>query len=158
MAIKYDVTKHTVVELGSLTAQHYGKHMVSLNITEDTDNGRIVKVGEMEGLDNYKVEEATTIDAYVAMKGANGLWLVVINEVKEPRTALIYQEPIVEIESPRKLASISNFYNDPADGPVRGYVLDEIDRFWLSDEGFSGTPDKGKKINAIEDGKLKIAD
>lgn len=156
--VKYTVYKHTVCEPAAMTARTYGKHMVSLNITEDTDNGRIVKVGEMEGLDNYKVEEATTIDAYVAMKGANGLWLVVVNEVKEPRTALIYQEPIVDIESPRKLASISNFYNDPADGPVRGYVLDELDRFWLSDEGFSGTPSKGKKINAIENGKLKIAD
>lgn len=156
--VKYTVDKHTVCEPAAMTARTYGKHMVSLNITEDTDNGRIVKVGEMEGLDNYKIEEATTIDAYVAMKGANGLWLVVINEVKEPRTALIYQEPIVDIESPRKLASISNFYNDPADGPVRGYVLDELDRFWLSDEGFSGTPDKGKKITTIENGKLKISD
>lgn len=156
--INYTVDKHTVMEVGAMTAQHYGKHIASVNITEDTDNGTFIKVGDMEGLDNYKKDEVTTIDATVVMKGANGLWLVLINEVKEPRTAVIYQEPIVDIESPRKLASISNFYNDPDDGPVRAYLLDELDRIWLSDEGFSGIPDKGKKITTIEDGKLKIAD
>lgn len=156
--INYTVDKHTVMEVGAMTAQHYGKHIASVNITEDTDNGTFIKVGDMEGLDNYKKDEVTTIDATVVMKGANGLWLVLINEVKEPRTAVIYQEPIVDIESPRKLASISNFYNDPDDGPVRAYLLDELDRIWLSDEGFSGTPDKGKKITAIENGKLKISD
>lgn len=156
--INYTVDKHTVMEVGAMTAQHYGKHIASVNITEDTDNGTFIKVGDMEGLDNYKKDEVTTIDATVVMKGANGLWLVLINEVKEPRTAVIYQEPIVDIESPRKLASISNFYNDPDDGPVRAYLLDELDRIWLSDEGFFGTPDKGKKITTIENGKLKIYD
>ena len=61
MAIKFAVDKHTVCNPGNLLASKYGEHMVSLNITQDTDNGRIVKVGEMETLDAYKVEEASTM-------------------------------------------------------------------------------------------------
>ena len=157
MAIKYAVDKHTRVELGNLIAQDYGRHSASVNITTDTDNGRIIKVGEMEGLDNYKMEAVTSIDAYIAQKGANGLYLVVINEVKDARTALIYTKPLTNEESPRALSLESNFYNDPADGPVRAYLLDSLDRFWLSEEGFDGTPEVGKKITTIKDGKPVIA-
>lgn len=157
MAIKFAVDKHTVCNPGNLLASKYGEHMVSLNITQDTDNGRIVKVGEMETLDAYKVEEASTIDAYIFDKNADGTWLVVVNKAEE-RTALIYQKPLIDYESPRALTQISNFYNDPKDGPVRGYVLHSLDRFSLSDEGFSGTPKKGGKITTITDGKLVVAE
>lgn len=158
MAIKYTVEKHTVCNPGALISENYGRHMVSLNITEATDNGRIVKTGEMKSLDLYEIENVTAIDAYVALKGADGLWLVVVNEVKDPRTTLIYQKPLINEESPRKLTSVTNFYNDPEDGPVRGYLLDSLDRFWLSDEGFAGTPTAGAKITVVENGKLKITD
>ena len=157
MAIKYAVDKHVVCKPGNLISQNYGRHIASVNITAPTDNGYICKVGDMEGLDNYKMEAATAIDAYVAMRGADGLWLVVVNEVKDPRTALIYQEPLIAEESPRRLTSESNFFNDPEDGPVRAYLLDSLDRFWLSDEGFDGTPAKGAKITTIKDGKPVIA-
>ena len=157
MAIQYATEKHTRVELGNLIAQDYGRHIASVNITADTDNGRIIKVGEMEGLDNYKMEEVTEIDAYIAQKGANGLYLVVINEVKDARTALIYQKPLINVENPRALTLESNFYNDPADGPVRAYLLDSLDRFWLSEEGFEGTPKVGSKITTITNGKPVVA-
>ena len=68
MAISYTVEKHTVCNPGSLIASNYGRHMASLNITDPTDNGRIVKVGEMKSLDLFEVEEATEIDAYVDIK------------------------------------------------------------------------------------------
>ena len=38
MAIKFAVDKHTVCNPGNLLASKYGEHMVSLNITQDTDN------------------------------------------------------------------------------------------------------------------------
>lgn len=157
MAIKYAVDKHVVCNPGNLIAGNYGRHIANINITEPTDNGYICKVGDMEGLDNYKMEAVTAIDAYVAMQGSDGLWLVVVNEVKDARTALIYEEPLIAEESPRRLTSLSNFYNDPADGPVRGYLLDSLDRFWLSDDGFEGTPAKGAKITKIQNGKPVIA-
>lgn len=157
MAIKWNVEKHTVCEIGNLIAQNYGEHMVSLNITEATDNGRIVKVGKMSSLDQYEVEEATTIDAYIMQKNPNGTWLVVVNGVEDDLTALIYQKPLIEEESPRALTSFANFYNDPEDGPVRGYILHALDRFSLSDEGFEGTPVAGATIAAISGGKLVIS-
>jgi len=157
MAIKYAVDKHVVCHPGNLIAQNYGRHIASVNITTDTDNGYICKVGDMEGLDNYKMEAATAIDAYVAMQGADGLWLVVVNEVKDARTALLYSEPLINEESPRALTLEANFYNDPADGPVRAYLLDSLDRFWLSADGFEGTPVKGAKITKIQNGKPVIA-
>lgn len=156
MAIKYSVDKHTVCKLGGLLAQKYGEYNVSLKITEDTDNGRIVKVGKMDSLDLYATEVATTIGAYIFDQAADGTWLVVVTSVPDDLTALIYQKPLINEESPRKLTSIANFYNDPEDGAVRGYILHALDRFYLSDDGFSGTPKKGATIEAIENGKLKI--
>lgn len=157
MAVKLSVTKHTIAEPSGILARDYGAHMVSLNITEDTDNGRIVKVGKMSSLDQYEVEEATTINAYIAMKNPNGTWLVVVDDVADGKTAFIYQEPIINYESPKVLTALSNFYNDPADGPVRGYILQPLDRFSLSDDGFVGTPKAGATITSIQDGKLVIA-
>lgn len=156
MAIKYSVDKHTVCKLGGLLAQKYGEYNVSLKITEDTDNGRIVKVGKMDSLDLYTTEAATTIGAYIFDQAADGTWLVVVTSVPDDLTALIYKKPLINEESPRKLTSIANFYNDPEDGAVRGYILHALDRFYLSDDGFSGTPKKGATIEAIENGKLKI--
>ncbi len=157
MAINYTVDKHTVCEIGNLISQNYGEHMVSLKITEPTDNGRIVKVGDMVSLDLYEVEDATAIDAYIFDKNPNGTWLVVVKSVSDDLTALIYQKPLINEESPRKLTQKANFYNDPEDGAVRGYILHALDRFSLSDEGFQGTPVKGAKITSIADGKLVIA-
>ena len=158
MAIKYSVDKHTVCKLGGLLAQNYGEYNVSLKITEDTDNGKIVKVGKMASLDLYATEAATTIGAYIFDQAADGTWLVVVTSVPDDLTALIYQKPLINEESPRKLTSIANFYNDPEDGPVRGYILHALDRFYLSNDGFSGTPKKGATIEAIENGKLKITE
>lgn len=154
MAISYSAEKHTVCNPGSLIASNYGRHIVSLEITDDTDNGKIVKVGKMKSLDLFEIEEATEIDAYIALKGANGLWLVVVNDPKD--TCLIYNKPLINEESPRRLTLESNYYNDPEDGAVRGYVLDNYDRFWLSDEGFEGSPTVGATITTITDGKLTI--
>lgn len=157
MASKFTRDKHTVCEIGNLIAQNYGEHMVSLNITADTDNGRIVKVGKMKSLDLYDVENATTINAYIYDKASNGLWLVVVDSVEDDKTALIYNKPLITYESPRELTLAENYYNDPADGAVRGYILHALDRFWLSTDGFEGTPTKGASITSITNGKLTIA-
>ena len=53
---------------------------------------------------------------------------------------VIYQKPLNNVESPRSLALASNFYNDPADGAVRGYMLHSQDRYWLTEDNFDGSP------------------
>lgn len=159
MAISYSVESHTYMNPGNLIAENYGEHMVSLDITDmgDTDNGTIVKVGKMKSLDLWAPEKATTIDAYIALQGADGTWLVVINSTEDDKTAVIYQKPLINEESPKKLTDLKNFYNDPTDGAVRGYILHSLDRFWLDADGFVGTPAKDAKITTITDGKLVIA-
>lgn len=158
MAIKFTVEKHTVCELGNLIAQEYGEHMVSLKIDEAIDNGRIVKVKDMVSLDQYDYEAATKIDAKIVQQNPNGTWLVLVKGVEDDLTALIYQKPLISYESPSDLISLSNFYNDPLDGPVRGYIIHALDRFSLSADGFEGTPKAGAVISSIQDGKLVVTE
>ena len=113
MAIKYAATKFPQMEIGNLLAQDYGEHILSVKITEDTPNGYHFKPGKMTSLDNWEMEAATEIDAYIAMKDASGRYLVVIRDPKG--VGVIYQKPLNNVESPRSLALASNFYNDPAD-------------------------------------------
>lgn len=163
--IDYSVTKHTLCKIGYIIAGHYGEHMVSLTIDEPTDNGRIVKVGKMTSLDNWEIATdedgekvaPTGFKAYILDKAVDGTWLVVVDEVADDKTALIYQQPIINEESPKMLTSLANFYNDPEDGAVRGYILHANDRFYLSDLGFQGVPAKDAEITSISaDGKLVI--
>ena len=92
MAIKYAATKFPQMEIGNLLAQDYGEHILSVKITEDTPNGYHFKPGKMTSLDNWEMEAATEIDAYIAMKDASGRYLVVIRDPKG--VGVIYQKPL----------------------------------------------------------------
>lgn len=155
MAIKYAATKFPQMEIGYLLAQDYGEHILSVNITSDTQNGYHFKPGKMKSLDNWDMKDATEIGAYIALKDAAGRFLVVITDPKG--VGVIYQKPLNNIESPRELALASNFYNDPEDGPVRGYMLHAQDRYWLTPDNFEGTPAVGSEITTITNGKLTVA-
>ncbi len=155
MAIKYAAEKFPQMEIGYLLAQDYGEHILSVNITEDTPNGYHFKPGKMKSLDNWDKEDATEIGAYIALKDATGRFLVVITDPKG--VGVIYQKPLINVENPRALTLASNFYNDPEDGPVRGYMLHAQDRYWLTKDNFEGTPVVGSEITTITNGKLTIA-
>ena len=164
MAIKYSVEKHTRAEIGNSIAQDYGEHMVSLDITNETegiDNGRVVHVTGMKlgTLDLWEYEAASNqVKATVIMQHpVSKLWLVHVDSVTDDKLAFIYQKPLIPEESPRALTPEKNFYNIPDDGPVRGYIVHTLDRFWLSADGFDGTPAQGKKITAISNGKPVVS-
>ena len=162
--IQYTVTPHVYVNPGNLIAENYGEHMVSLKIddlAEDlggyVDNGVIVKVGDMVSLDQWDCELAEDFDGYIALQGVDGTWLVVVDSVEDDKTALIYQKPLIDEESPRALTELKNFTNDPEDGPVRGYIIHPLDRWFVDEDGFEGIPAKGAKITGISaEGKLVI--
>lgn len=158
MAIDYSVAKHTLVHPGNLISEKYGEHMVSIKIEDAIDNGAIVTIDKMVELDQWSYKPAVTgFSAYIFDQMVDGTWLVVVDAVGNDKTALIYQKPLIAEESPRRLAMPENFYNDPEDGPVRGYIIHALDRWSVSEEGFSGTPAKGKAITAIDaDGKLIV--
>lgn len=154
MAIKFETTKFPQMEIGNLLAQNYGEHILSVEIEEDTPNGYICKLGKMKKLDLWTKEEATAINAYIALKDAAGRFLVVINDPKD--CAVIYTKPLNPYENPKALAN-ANFYNDPADGPVRAYELHKHDRFWLTADAFDGEePEVGKDITTVTNGKLVV--
>lgn len=164
MAIKYSVEKHTRAEIGNAIAQDYGEHMVSLDISAETngmDNGRFVHVTGMKvgTLDLWEYEAASNqMNATVIMQHpVSKLWLVHVDSVTDDKLAFIYQKPLIAEESPRALTFEQNFFNDPEDGPVRGYIVHALDRFWLSKEGFEGTPTQGAKITTITNGKPVVA-
>jgi len=162
MAIQWSVQKHTRAEIGNSIAQDYGEHMVSLDISGETngiDNGRVVHVKGMKALDLWEYEAASNqVKATIVLQHpVSKLWLVHIDEVTDDKTAFIYQKPLIEEESPRQLTLEENFYNDPKDGPVRGYIMHALDRYWLSEEGFDGTPAAGKKITTITNGKFVVS-
>ena len=162
MAVDYSVTKHTLVEIGNSIAEDYGEHMVSLDISNETngiDNGRFVSVDKMTALDlwGYNAVADNTVSAYIVMQHpVSKLWLMVIDSVKDDKTAIIYQKPLIAEESPRQITNEENFYNIPEDGPVRGYIIHALDRFWISDNGFDGTPAANAKITKFVNGKPHI--
>ena len=162
MAIQWNVTPHTKAAIGNSIAEDYGEHMVSLDISGETngiDNGRFVSVDKMIDLDLWSYNDVAdnTVSAYVAMQHpVSKMWLVVIDSVKDDKTAFIYQKPLINEESPRQLTQEENFYNIPEDGPVRGYIVHALDRFWLSADGFDGTPAANKTITKFVNGKPHI--
>lgn len=152
MAIKYSATKFPQMEVGYLIASDGGEPILNMTIKEDTPNGYHFKAGKMTALDTWEMEDATEIDAYIALKDGSGRFLVVINDPKD--VGVVYQKPLINVESPKELALLSNFYNDPEDGAVRGYMLHKQDRYWLTEDNFSGIPTVGATITTITDGKL----
>lgn len=168
MAISWNVTKHARAELGNLIAEDYGEHIVSLDIDEATDNGLFAEVKKMKSLDLWDYDLANTgsgndakkFSAYIVDKSkTSGLWLVVIDDVSEwnDHLAFIYQKPLIAEESPREFTDEQLFFNDPKDGAVRAHIVHALDRVWLSDNAFSGTPAKGATISSIVNGKPVVA-
>ncbi len=160
--ISYSVVPHTRAEIGNSIAEDYGEHMVSLDISGETDgidNGRFVLVDKMIDLDLWSYTDASDeVTGYVVMQHPiSKLWLVVIDSVANDKVAFIYQKPLIAEESPRILTKEENFYNAPEDGPVRGYIVHALDRFWLSEDGFEGTPAAEATFSSISGGKPVIA-
>ena len=156
MAIKYAVNTYPQAKQGNLLASNYGEHMVSLNIKNETANGYICKVGQMKTLDLFEVETAGDFEGYIALKGADGMYCVVVTKT-DPLNAIVINKPLINEESPRRLTVEANYYNDPADGAVRGYQMHVLDRIWLSADAFDTTTQAvgvGYKIDKIgTDGK-----
>ena len=68
MAIKYEVSKFPVAKQGNLLATNFGEHMISFEITEDTPNGYMCKIGKMKALDLFEVENSEITDVFYSLK------------------------------------------------------------------------------------------
>ena len=154
MAIKYAIEKHAVCTPSNVLAQNYGEHMFSIQLDTATDNGNLVAVGDYVSLDLFAEAAVTSFEGKIVQKMTNGNYLVMVTDPGD--AVLVYEKPLIAEEYSNNFKKISNFYNE-AGAVVRCYGLHKYDRFEVSAEAFSGTPEVGKTISSVANKKMVIA-
>lgn len=157
MALKYTIAEHAVAFPTKVLARNGGKHIYSIQLTADHDNGQLVGKGDFIQLDLYKEAVAPEFAGKVVAQAANGNQYV---EVTADTDALfIYQQPITAEEWTNTFKLEKNFYN-AKDDVVRAYELAKGDIVEVSKDGFelaeSATLAVGKAVAAGTNGKFKI--
>lgn len=154
MAIKFSIEKHAVAYPSMMLATNGGKHIYSVELDKDTDNGQIVAKDAWKGQQYYGVKDATGVEAVVLEQAVNGNWYV---EITKPADGLfIYQVPMIEEEYTKEFQKESNFYNLKGD-IVRAYEMAVGDIVEVSEGGFDVKPTAGKTLT-VENRKFKVAD
>lgn len=152
MAIKYVINEHATAYPSLMLAANGGKHIFSLLLDKDTDNGQVVAKDAWQGHQYYSVKDSTGVTGVILEQAANGNWYV---EITEPGDGLfIYQVPMIEEEFTRSFQKESNFYNEAGD-IVRGYEMAKGDIVEVSALGFNGTPTKGAAVT-VANRKFKV--
>ena len=153
MAIKYVIDQHATAYPSLMLAQNGGKHIYSLLLDKDADNGQVVAKDAWQGHQYYSVKESTGVAGIILDQAANGNWYV---EITNPGDGLlIYQVPMIEEQFTRSFQKESNFYNEAGD-IVRGYEMAAGDIIELSALGFDGTPAKNATVS-VANRKFKVA-
>lgn len=153
MAIKFSIEKHAVAYPSMMLATNGGKHIYSVELDKDTDNGQIVAKDAWKGQQYYGVKDSTGVEAVVLEQAANGNWYV---EITKPADGLfIYQVPMIEEEYTKEFQKESNFYNLKGD-IVRAYEMAVGDIVEVSEGGFDVKPEAGKVLT-VENRKFKVA-
>ncbi len=152
MAIKFSIEKHAVAYPSMMLATNGGKHIYSVELDKDTDNGQIVAKDAWKGQQYYGVKDSTGVEAVVLEQAANGNWYV---EITKPADGLfIYQVPMIEEEYTKEFQKESNFYNLKGD-IVRAYEMAVGDIVEVSEGGFDVKPEAGKALT-VENRKFKV--
>lgn len=142
--ITQGLEKHAVAGSTRLLATNGGKHIYSVKIGTDLDNGSILAKDAWVAFEYYSAKDSTGFAGVIVDQAANGNWYV---EVTEPGDALlVLQVPMIYDEHATALTHESNFFNEAGD-IVRCYELAKGDIFELSKEGFSGEPVKGATVS-----------
>ena len=158
MAIKYAIDKHAICFQSKIASAISG-HILNMHLQGDLDNGTVRGVGDYVSFDGYKDAAADAgFKAKIVDKAANGNWYVQVTEINVNKPSVLIDEVVVIPENyTREFSDPANFYNKAGD-VVRGYVLQPLDIFELSDEGFTGNaPAVGKALTANAAGKLVVA-
>lgn len=142
--IKYAVETHTFAHPAKVLAQNYGAHIYNVQLSDDCDNGAIVRRGAWLALDLYGEAAASTMTGVIRQKATNGNWYVEIT-ANPDHELFVYQTPVIAEEYSNSFKKISNFYNAAGD-VVRAYDLVVGDIVEISAEGFTGTPEAGKEV------------
>ena len=152
MAIKYNIAEHATAYPSLMLASNGGKHIYSLLLDKDADNGQVVAKNEWQGQQYYSVKDSTGVEGVILEQAANGNWYI---EITNPGDGLfIYQVPMIEEEFTKKFQKESNFYNEAGD-IVRGYEMAAGDIVEVSGLGFEGTP-AAKAVVTVVNRKFNV--
>lgn len=144
--IKYSIEQHASAYPSLMLAQNGGKHIYSLLLDKDADNGQVVAKDAWQGHQYYSVKESTGVAGIILDQAENGNWYVEITA--EGDGLFIYQVPMIAEEWTKTFQKESNFYNEAGD-IVRGYEMAKGDIVEVSALGFNGTPAKGKAVTVV---------
>ena len=154
MAIKYSIEQHASAYPSMMLAQNGGKHMYSLLLDKDTDNGQVVAKDKWQGHQYYSVKDSTGVAGVILDQAANGNWYI---EITEPGDGIfIYEVPMITEEWTNSFKKESNFYNEAGD-KVRGYEMAKGDIVEVSALGITGTPAKDAVVS-VANRKFKVGE
>lgn len=153
MSVFYEIKKHATANPSNVLAAEYGAHMFSVKLTSDADNGNLVAIGDWLSLDLFAEAAVTNFTGKIVEKMGNGNYLVLVEDPGD--ACLVYQVPVGAEEWTNTWKKESNLYNKAGD-VVRTYGLCKWDRFEVSAEGFSGTPEVGAAITSVANKKMVV--
>lgn len=145
-------TKHAVVGTSDLLATIGGAHIRNIEAAADTDNGSIVGCGDYVRDDVYAEAAAGTFSGKIIGVASNGNYY--IDVISAENCWLVAQVPTIYEEYTTQCQHESNFYNEK-DDVMRCMELRVYDRFEVSAEGISGTPEVGT-IVSVSNKKLTV--
>ena len=137
---------HATCLPAKVLARDHGKHIVSIVLTKDTDNGALVGKGDFVStgdLDVYDETAARTFNGKIQAY-ENGHYLVEV--IGDTDAYLVYQVPIIDGSNLTAVKRNAHYFYNKQGDLVRAYQLADGDTFWLSPEGFDGKAEVGKTL------------
>lgn len=154
MACDLRSTDHAAVWVANLIASKYGDHIINVRVEADTDNGKIVSIGEHIEMDIYKEDTYSgDFEGIIEEESANGNWYIRV--LKHGEAFMLYNVPIIEYEFNKWIQDEIHFYNAEGDA-VRAFQLHNMDRIEASELAFEGVPETGKKVTVGATGQFKV--
>ena len=144
--IRYSIEQHATAYPSMMLAVNGGKHMYSLLLDKDTDNGQVVAKDKWQGHQYYSVKDSTGVEGVILDQAQNGNWYV---EITNPGDGIfVYQVPMIAEEWTNTFKKESNFFNEAGE-IVRGYEMAKGDIVEVSELGFTGTPAKDAVVTVV---------
>lgn len=125
---------HAIFRSDSMSGTVHGKHLVSVRMTEDLDNGLVIVPGALEaGEREVRTYAAPSADATIG------------------KIAILGSE---EVDTGATFDTVGGFYNKK--GTIaRAYILEHEDMFSVSAEGWKAVPAVGDTVK-VAAGEMKL--
>lgn len=138
MTVDFTIGTHAISYPSNCLAQRNGKHIYSVVADKDMDNGELLAVNTWVDWDKFSAKDSTGFAGKIVAQNTDGTYLILVTAPGD--ACLVYTKPLAPYESPADLKKEKAFYNKQGD-IVRAYELAVGDRFAVSAEAFTTTPD-----------------